>query len=100
MAMKPRDAQKLRKVFSGAGGGIKFPDVSVDGDDLEIVLEPTTQKTGVMVPYNEAGDMVFLELENSVVKRWRDDMKEANRLMRRVAAGERNTEYNNRLLDR
>lgn len=90
MAMAPHDARKLREAFSKANGK-SVPDISVDGDDLEVMLLPHTNEMALIVPYNEDGDCVSLVVSNAVIKRWRAECKEAERLMRRVASGEKNT---------
>jgi hypothetical protein len=94
MAMTPRDMKVLREAFKGAPGR-EMPEVSISGDDLEIVLSPTDNSTGIIIPYDEEGHSIYLVVNNSVLKRWRGECQEAVRIMRRVATGERNTEYRN-----
>lgn len=94
MSMKTHDLRKLRETFSRAQGK-SVPEITVDGDDLEVTLIPADNQTGLLVPINEDGDCVLLTVSNSVLKRWRAECQEAVRLMRRVAHGERNTDYRN-----
>lgn len=94
MTMKPRDMQRLREFFAKEPDfGEKIPDVSVDGSDLEVRLIPRDNATALVIPYNEDGDQVMLFIDNTTLKRWRAECQEANRLMRRVAHGERNTAH-------
>ena len=94
MTMTPHDMRMLREAFKGAPGKT-MPEVSINGNDLEVVLSPTDHTTGIIIPYDEEGNSVYLEVNNSVLKRWRAECQEAVRIMRRVATGERKTEYLN-----
>ena len=94
MDLKPREIQQLRKTFNGSLGiGMSCPDVTLDGADIEVRLVPETGETGVVIPYNEQGDAIFLKLDNATLKRWRVECKEAVRIIRRAASGERDTAF-------
>lgn len=93
--MTKKDIQRLRQVFSKAESSVKFGDGEVvceaDGDQLEILLSPSRGQTIVLVPCNENGDFVRLIVNNSVLKRWKNEATCALQLMRRAATGESGT---------
>ena len=93
MAYRPHDIKALRQTFADSASDITVS-AEIDADDLHIKIEILGDgiKYVLAVPYGE-DEIMTIVMNNAAIKRWKVELKEAERLMRRAAAGERNTEY-------